>query len=116
MNSVAFDKKQILNFLPYLLITILLSIFINGGILNLLILVSAYFGYKFTPQKIWPIWLISVLALWITIGLSAALSIVPFEEGGETWWSFAIEAFFFMGYLVAIPMWLARWYANRKNE
>lgn len=108
------DKQQAIKFAPYLVAVMLLSIFGNGGLLNLLAPVSLYLGYKFSPTKIWPSWLASVVLLWTTYGLSAAAGIIPFNDGGETWWSFAIEAFFFMGYLVAIPMWVGRFFKLRK--
>lgn len=113
MRISELDKKQIINSIPFLLIPMLLSIFVNGGLLNVLAISAAYMGFKYKPTQIWPIWLVSVGLLWATYGLSALFSIIPFEEGGETWWSFAIEAFFFMGLLVAAPTWLGRWFAKR---
>ena len=107
------DRKQVVTFIPYLLVPMVLSIVSYGELLNLLILVSLYLGYRYKPQKIWLTWLASVVLLWVTYGISAALSIIPFEEGGETWWSFALEAFIFMAGLVALPMWIARWFASR---
>lgn len=109
------DKQQVIKFAPYFVAAMLLSIFLQGELLNLLVIVFIYLGYKFTPSKVWPSWLASVVLLWTTYGLSALAGIIPFEEGGETWWSFALEAFFFMGYLVAIPMWIGRWLKMRKQ-
>ena len=107
------DRKQVITFIPYLLVPMVLSIASYGELLNLLALVSLYLGYKYKPRKIWVTWLVSVVLLWLTYGISAALSIIPFQEGGETWWSFMLEAFIFMAGLVALPMWVARWFASR---
>lgn len=109
------DKQQVIKFAPYFVVVMLSSIFLRGELLNLLALVSLYLGYKFTPAKIWPSWLASVVLLWTTYGLSVLAGIIPFEEGGETWWSFGIEAFAFMAYLVAVPMWIGRWFKMRNQ-
>ena len=114
MKLEAADKQQVIKFAPYFVVAMLISIFVRGELLNLLTLVSIFLGYKFAPVKIWPSWLSSVVLLWVTYGLSALAGIIPFEEGGETWWSFGIEAFAFMFGLVAAPMWVGRWFKMRK--
>ena len=116
MNLEITDKQHIKKFAPYFVIVMLLSIFARGELLNLLLPVAFYLGYKFTPVRVWPSWLAAVVLLWITYGLSAAAGIIPFNDGGETWWSFGVEAFFFMGYLVAVPMWIGRWFKMRNQK
>lgn len=116
MELTATDKQQVKQFAPYFIVAMLLSIFLRGELLNLLAAVSVYLGYKFTPAKIWPSWLSSVVLLWITYGLSALTGIIPFEEGGETWWSFALEAFVYMFILVVVPMWIGRWFKKRNAK
>lgn len=103
-------------YLNYLVVPMLISIFLRGELLNLLIPVSLYLGYKKHPIKVWPLWLTAVVCLWTTYGLAALFKFIPFEEGGETWWSFGFEAFIFMGMLVAFPMFVGRWFFNRKNK
>jgi hypothetical protein len=44
------------------------------------------------------------------------LKIIPFEDGGETWWSFGIEAFAFMAMLVAVPMFIGRLVSRIRNS
>lgn len=107
MQQFLENFKEAKNYLIYFLIPMIFSLFVGPG-LNVLILVSGYLGYKKTPLKIWPLWLTSVVMLWITYGLAAALQIIPFEDGGETWWSFGFEAFIFMAMLVALPMFIGR--------
>lgn len=103
-------------YLNYLVVPMLISIFLRGELLNLLIPVSLYLGYKKHPIKIWPLWLTAVVCLWTTYGLAALFKFIPFEEGGETWWSFGFEAFIFMGILVAFPMFIGRWFYSKRNK
>ena len=49
------------------------------------------------------------------MGVASVIGIVPFEEGGETWWNFSLEAFIFMAMLVAVPMWIGRWVKSRSK-
>ncbi len=108
MNKFLSNFTEAKSYLVYFLVPMLISLGVGPG-LNLLGLVSFYLGYKKRPQKIWPLWLISVVLLWVTYGLAAAIQLIPFEEGGETWWSFGFEAFIFMAMFVAVPMFIGRW-------
>jgi len=115
MKLTETDKRQVIKFLPYLLVPMLLSIFSYGELLNLVAIASIYLGFRYRPEKIWPSWLAAVVLLWLTYGIATLFGVIPFEEGGETWWSFALEAFVFMALLVAIPMWLGRFIKHRMD-
>jgi hypothetical protein len=69
-------------------------------------------GYLFTPRSLWLVWLGSVVMMWVVYGGAVLLDVLPApgeEPGdGETVWSFAIEAFFFMAGLVWLPLWVGR--------
>lgn len=116
MNKFLSNFKGVSSYLNYFLVPMLISIFLKGELLNLLVPVSVYLGYKKHPAKIWPLWLTAVLCLWTTYGLATLFNFIPFEESGETWWSFGVEAFAFMVILVAFPMFIGRWFFNRKNK
>ncbi len=116
MNKFLTNFNGVRSYLNFFIIPMLISIFLQGELLNLLIPVSIYLGYKRRPEKIWPLWLTSVLCLWTTYGVSALLKIIPFEDGGETWWSFGIEAFAFMAMLVAVPMFIGRLISRIRNS
>lgn len=113
MEFTKSDKQLLVKFIPFMLAPMLVQLWI-GELLNLLTLVSLYLGWKFAPRAIWQSWLTSVVLLWTVMGIASLLGIVPFEEGGETWWSFALEAFVFMALLVALPMWIGRWIKSRR--
>lgn len=113
MKNFLSNFKGVGSYLNYFVVPMLISIFLKGELLNLLAIVSIYLGYKRQPIKIWPLWLTSVVCLWTTYGLAALFKFIPFEEGGETWWSFGFEAFIFMGLLVAFPMFIGRWFSQK---
>jgi hypothetical protein len=115
MEITKTDKQLLIKFIPYMIVPMLIQLWI-GELLNLLTLVSLYLGWKYAPRIIWQSWLTSVVLLWAVMGSATLLGIVPFEEGGETWWSFALEAFIFMAMLVAIPMWIGRWIKRRRTS
>lgn len=115
MEITKSDKQQLIKFIPYLFVPMIAQLWI-GELLNLLALVSIYLGWKFAPRAIWQSWLTSVVLIWAVMGIASLLGVVPFEEGGETWWSFALEAFVFMAFLVAIPMWIGRSIKTRRTS
>lgn len=116
MNKFLTNFCGATKYLNFFIVPMLISIFLQSELLNLLIPVSIYLGYKRRPEKIWPLWLTAVVSLWVTYGLGTLFRFIPFNEGGETWWSFGFEAFIFMGLLVAIPMFIGRLISRRINK
>ena len=115
MKITKADKQLLVKFVPFLLVPMIAQLWI-GELLNLLAFVSIYLGWKFAPRAIWQSWLSSVVLIWAVMGIATLINLIPFEDGGETWWSFALEAFIFMAILVAIPMWIGRWIKSRQKN
>lgn len=116
MNKFLTNFSGATKYLNFFIVPMLISIFLQGELLNLLIPVSIYLGYKRRPEKIWPLWLTAVVCLWTTYGLATLTKYLPMDDSGETWWSFGFEAFIFMGLLVAIPMFIGRLISRRINK
>jgi hypothetical protein len=76
----------------------------------LLLPASLAIGWVLHPVRLWPIWLGTILVLWVINGASALLDAFPEETAGgeETIWSFAIESVLFMAVLVLLPLWIGR--------
>lgn len=97
--------------LGLLLVPMVMSVVGPGDLLILSFPVALLIGFFLSPNHSWPIWIGSIVLVWVVYGCAVLLGALP-EPGeagdGETVWSFMIEAAIFMAVLVLLPLWLGR--------
>lgn len=105
-------QREIALPLLILIVPMIASVIGPGEMLTLTFPVALAVGFLLRPRQLWPIWLGSVVLLWVVYGLAVLFDLIPGSgedvEAGETWWSFALEAFVFMAMLVLLPLWIGR--------
>jgi Kef-type K+ transport system membrane component KefB len=112
MNRIEFSNwhRDLGLALLLMIVPMIASVFVAGGLLTITAPTALAIGFFLRPRQLWPIWLGSVVMMWIVYGLAELLDLFPDDaaESGETWWSFALESFVFMAMLVLLPLWIGR--------
>jgi hypothetical protein len=97
--------------LAVVLVPLGLAMALNSGAWLFAITPIAFaYGLLARPKRVWPIWIASLLVLWIGNALIATFDLVAEVEGAgeETVAGFMMESLLGMAGLVLLPAWLGR--------
>lgn len=79
------------------------------GEASLLLIPAAFvIGLLLRPRLIWPLWLWTLVVIWVGNGITALVDPEWWSDSGETFVSFFFESLLFMTVLVLLPLWIGR--------